>query len=637
MSIEQKLLVFFFLFWTSFFIEGVLLKAIFVVLSTIYFNKDIPIVLFVFLFGCILFSENKTLVHVETLDEYCGKVVQVKEGYALLKNNDTQIAIFSNHALSYFDETCVSGTYKRHEPSSNFFNNPIETWISTNNHLGSLNNVTLLSHTPSNSIKGKLYDKAKLYPNNQILMGMLFDHSFLNNSLFAGLLLSSGLQYTYAIQIFRKITAKFLYRQPIAIITVILWIMFGLLWGFTFVWWRVFLCNVCVFFFRKRLFVLPLAYTLLLLMFSNMANHIAFVFPMFFQLILFSKKYPYYQRFSIIMVIQHVYLYSSNLLLIVFFYGFRHVSGLLFIFSWIALFFSNLYPLYQKISYFIISIPTFQETLFYGRIFPIIAGIIIMLLLSKKPCKKPKIIGYAMLTMNLLIVMYPMYDLVLFINVGQADATIVKKAFNNGSLLIDTARESDHVVLSQTIKGLGLKNLDAILISHDDNDHSGGLERIEQLLPNAPVYQQKNDIHAKRIFFQSLNKEYVGVNENDNSVIGILDVGGLRYLFLGDLLKQGEVHLVDEYPNLKVDVIKLAHHGSKTSTSPELISVIQPTFAIISAQKSVYGHPHDSTLKTLHNYQVIPLDTNTYGDIAFISLFDWQFVLTSSGLFGIIK
>lgn len=637
MSIEQKLLVFFFLFWISFFIDALLLKIIFIILSSVYFNKDIPLVMFLLLFVCILFCENKTVIQPESLNEYCGKVVQVKEGYTLLKNKQSQIAVFSDITFSYFDEVCVQGTYKKHEPSSNFFSNPIETWITTNNHIGSLNNVTLLSHTPSNSLKGELYDKATSYPANQTLMGMLFDHSFLSNSLFAGLLLSSGLQYTYVLQLFRKTAAKLLYRETIAILTLVLWVLFGLLWGFSFVWWRVFLCNVCVFFFRKRMLVLPFAYTLLLLMFSNMANHIAFVFPMFFQLILFSKKYPLYQRFSIIMVIQHVYLYSSNLLLIVFFYGFRHVSGLLFVFSWIVLMFSNLYPLYQKVSHVILSTPPLNEFLFYGKVFPIVAGIIMVLLLSQNFGSKKKMFGVFMLLANLLIVKYPFYDLVLFINVGQADATIIKKAFNKGSLLIDTARESDNIILSQTIKGLGLKDLDAILISHQDIDHSGGLVKMSQLLPNATIYQQKKDIHTKRLFFQSLNKEYVGANDNDNSVIGIIDVGGLRYLFLGDLLKQGEVHLVNEYPNLKVDVIKLAHHGSKTSTSSNLISTIQPRFAIISAQKSVYGHPHDSTLKTLHSFQVIPLDTNTYGDIAFISFFDWQFVLTSSGLFGIIK
>src|SRR5690554_4482960 len=638
MSIKQKLVVLLILFWISFFFESLLLIFCFLSFFAFVLKKDICLSLFLLLWLLILIINQKTTPLYDSSIPFCGKIDQVKNDYALLKNNESQIALFSEVSFTYFDEVCVKGTYEKHQPSSNFFNNPIETWVTTNNHVGSLNDIEIISHKKSDSLKGRLYEKAKHYKDNEVLLGMIFNHSLMQNTFFSMLLLSSGLQYTYTLQFFHKILSKFLVKHQRSMIILILWVLFGYSWGFSFVWWRVFLCNVCVLFLKDKNYGIVFSYGLLLIAFPKMFNHVAFVFPMFFQLFLRHNQFSKIQRFSMILIIQHVYLYSSNLLTILFFSLFRHVSGLLYIFSWIALLLKGFYPLYQKITTIVFSLPPIDPSILYGKMFGSVAFLICLFIGSKSlESKKMKKVGYSLLMLCLLSFTYPLYDLIVFVNVGQADATIIRKAFNQGSLLVDSAKESDHVILSQTTKGLGIKKLDGILITHDDQDHAGGLDRMKQMYPHAIIAQDKRDLLIKQLYFQALNKNYTGINDNDNSVVGLVEVGSLRYLLLGDLQKEGERYLVNEYPNLVVDVVKLGHHGSKTSTSNDLISSTRPQFAIISAKKSVYNHPHDEVLKTLFDFQVIPLDTNTVGDIAFISIFDWQFVLTSSGLFGIIK
>jgi len=76
-----------------------------------------------------------------------------------------------------------------------------------------------------------------------------------------------------------------------------------------------------------------------------------------------------------------------------------------------------------------------------------------------------------------------------------------------------------------------------------------------------------------------------------------------KFLFTGDLEKEGEEKLIQDYPNLKVDVLKVGHHGSQTSTSDHFIQSIQVKTALISVgKKNHFGHPHKDSLQTLQKY-----------------------------------
>jgi len=91
------------------------------------------------------------------------------------------------------------------------------------------------------------------------------------------------------------------------------------------------------------------------------------------------------------------------------------------------------------------------------------------------------------------------------------------------------------------------------------------------------------------------------------------------------------------YHDLKVDVLLVGHHGSRTSTHPDFIAHIQPLISIISAQNSVYGHPHLETLRTLQQYQSNVIQLEHLGDVS-IYIFRWfKVILSSEGGFAIIR
>ncbi|MBV1709228.1 MAG: MBL fold metallo-hydrolase, partial [Erysipelothrix sp.] len=226
---------------------------------------------------------------------------------------------------------------------------------------------------------------------------------------------------------------------------------------------------------------------------------------------------------------------------------------------------------------------------------------------------------------------------VTFFNVAQADSALIELPYKQGAWLIDTGRASTSSLLRANLWYRGISHLNAVVISHMDNDHSGGLEMLQKDFSISKITTNHVDIEHLGFSLHSLLEKKEGVSDNDNSLVHLFSINGLTYLFLGDVSKDREADLIRKFPFLYADVIKLAHHGSKTSTSEGLLANLQPRLAIISADPRVYGHPHKQTLRTLWQFRVPYLSTHRYGDIRISTLGNFHFVMSSAGGFGIMR
>ena len=102
-------------------------------------------------------------------------------------------------------------------------------------------------------------------------------------------------------------------------------------------------------------------------------------------------------------------------------------------------------------------------------------------------------------------------------------------------------------------------------------------------------------------------KEYD--NENDNSNVIYSELNVYKFMFMGDAGIDKEKDILDKYNLSNVDVLKVGHHGSKTSTSKEFINVINPKYSIISVGKNNrYGHPNKEVLENLENSKIYRTD-----------------------------
>ena len=105
-------------------------------------------------------------------------------------------------------------------------------------------------------------------------------------------------------------------------------------------------------------------------------------------------------------------------------------------------------------------------------------------------------------------------------------------------------------------------------------------------------------------------------NENDNSNVIYTEINGYKFMFMGDAGVQKENDILDKYNISKIDVLKVGHHGSKTSSSEDFINEINPKYSIISVGKNNrYGHPNKEVLDTLKDSKIYRTDQD--GSIMF--------------------
>lgn len=245
---------------------------------------------------------------------------------------------------------------------------------------------------------------------------------------------------------------------------------------------------------------------------------------------------------------------------------------------------------------------------------------------------------------------------VTMVDIGQGDATVIlderRKAFvidTGGPSKLETDDWQREPVVEAYLKQRGVRQIETLVITHGDLDHLGyslalfAREdiRIENLVLAAmqnetPEEQQLLQLATKlgtnihfvqegtQIQFGKLQFSVLSpvsnqrVNINNHSLVLWSQIGGLNWLFTGDIEQSVEHDLVKRYPDLPVDVLKVAHHGSKTSTSLLFLLTYQPKYALISAgRNNRFNHPHPTITKRLADHQVMTVTTSEVGMIRF--------------------
>lgn len=238
---------------------------------------------------------------------------------------------------------------------------------------------------------------------------------------------------------------------------------------------------------------------------------------------------------------------------------------------------------------------------------------------------------------------------VAFLDVGQGDSIYIE-APNGATMLVDGGRDDRVLGKLAKVMPYGKKRIDAVIATHPDADHVGGLIPVmDNFQVGAMVYSGKSsntktyhDIETRMtkiphvlartgmqivldqahgVYFDILYPDHdvSGVKEtNDASIVGQLVYGNERFMLTGDAPLDIEYHLMETVPKSKLQstVLKLGHHGSRTSSSEAWLETIHPEYAIVSAGKNNrYGHPHKEVIDRLHTLMIPVLSTITLGTI----------------------
>lgn len=256
---------------------------------------------------------------------------------------------------------------------------------------------------------------------------------------------------------------------------------------------------------------------------------------------------------------------------------------------------------------------------------------------------------FILLIFHFMIPLFSNNTYIKMLDIGQGDSILLH--FNKKSILIDTGgvysyknNEADgkifYNIILPAFKSLGIGKLDYLIITHGDADHMGeAIQLIENFKVEVVIFNcgEYNNLEKKLIkvlekkkikyysCIKELNidknklyflqtKEYN--NENDNSNVIYTEIEGYRFLFMGDAGVLKEKDILDTYDISKIDVLKVGHHGSRTSTSELFLKRINPQIALISAGRdNKFNHPHDEVLKLLNKYKVKVFSTKEFGSI----------------------
>jgi competence protein ComEC len=640
MRLSQQCAVLLFVYWISLHLNHLWIQFLFFVLCWVYFRHNISWKYFVCLM-LVLIVSTQSKPHVDpNLTSFCGTITQFNEDYKLIRNGRQHVTVFYHADVWYDQHVCVEGSLVQTTPRHNFFIDPIESWRVVNHHLGVMRVSSYQIMQRPLSFKAKLYEYLTQQEHTEWIIHLLYQKNMKIHHSFSLIFVFTGLQYVYGLQLIRKLLRKFFYESVTNGLILIFWLVFGMVWGISFVWTRVLLSSVLLKFAKDKQLAYAISYGVLLVLYPLSYTQLALVFPMVLHGFMLFVRSSWLKRSLLVGLLQQTYLYQSNLVMIVAFPLFRHLSGLSYLMAWVAIIFVPLRAIYQTIMETITTVDFPLMSSFFVNfklpllLFFILCGLLLTTYLSQT---KKRLLGYVIAVCFMIITVFPPYDLVVFFNVGQADAALIRGRFNRANVMIDVGRKSSGSLLIASLKALGIQSLDAVFISHPHDDHNGGLEDILLHFNTNEIIETRVDRNFNHVVIFALTKDYVSNDVNDQSLIHAVYVSGLTYLFLGDVYQSAEREVVRQHPFLDVDIIKIAHHGSKTSSLPFLFAQTQPRIAIISSDPNVYGHPHNQTLKTLYDHQVIPWMTHQDGDLAIISMFNYHFLLSSTGRFGIMK
>ena len=244
------------------------------------------------------------------------------------------------------------------------------------------------------------------------------------------------------------------------------------------------------------------------------------------------------------------------------------------------------------------------------------------------------------------------YLKVVFLDVGQGDSIYIE-APNGKQMLIDAGPDAKVLSSLSKVMPFADRSIDVIVATHPDSDHIGGFPIIldnykvgsiieNGATTNSEVYSTMEELITKdkinkiiahrgmrimlddkdNIYFDILfpDRDVSNIDTNDGSIVGKLVYGADSFMLTGDadLYTENQIEWNENADELHSNVLKLGHHGSKTSSSILWLEKVKPDIAIVSAGKNnKYGHPSPETIDRLNLLHIPYLNTADHGNIIF--------------------
>jgi competence protein ComEC len=230
-----------------------------------------------------------------------------------------------------------------------------------------------------------------------------------------------------------------------------------------------------------------------------------------------------------------------------------------------------------------------------------------------------------------------------FLDVGQADSILLQQG--EDVMLIDGGNNADAPLVVEYIKNHDISSLKYVVGTHPHEDHIGGLDAVIQQFDVQNVWMPKVSHTTKtyRDVLQAVKEKGLKITAptagstfelgaaqvhilapnsdtyeelNNYSIVLKVTYGSTSFLFTGDAEALSEQEILQSGFDVSANVLKIGHHGSRSSTSIEFLQAVKPTYGVICVGKdNKYGHPHKQTLELLQQHKIDIFRTDTKGTI----------------------
>lgn len=237
-----------------------------------------------------------------------------------------------------------------------------------------------------------------------------------------------------------------------------------------------------------------------------------------------------------------------------------------------------------------------------------------------------------------------------YINVGQGDCELIQ--IDNKNMLIDSGPKGSEYKVTSYLKSHGVSVLDYVIITHPHEDHIGGMKMVfDNFKVNTIILPKISNLTATNTYkdlIQAIITKKIRTIEpqlgnsinlsakvicdilapnssyyddlNNYSVVLKVTYKNCKFLFMGDAQRESENEILSQCFDVHCNVIKIGHHGSKTSSSTNFLKEASPNIAIISCGKdNDFGHPHKVTLEKLLDLKCKIYRTDLQDDIIIVS------------------
>ncbi|MGL5979158.1 MAG: ComEC/Rec2 family competence protein [Erysipelotrichaceae bacterium] len=585
-----------------------------------------------------------------SIPESTGRVIEIQETYIIIQTSKSKAIVYTESLFSYGDVLALTGEWKLIRTNQNFYGFDYERYVHAQgiNYAMHPKSITLVQ--PGSKAKNILleYLRSQTSPFKEVGLQLLIYEKFGKEELdylrlsfnMALLSLRNGL--------FALITL--LLPNPIA--HLIITTMFGvlcLLLGFRYLCFRIALHGALRLVLpqtgEKQRFGILLIVSLLC--FPSIGYSLSFLVPSLFRLALLFDPYQHFRwvRALLLAYLQTFFFQTLSLISLFLYPVLVRLGGLIYGVFLLSTILVELQPvalwLYECSIQLLKMLESLSPQLWIAM--PLLCfwfGLSAIFYYLQANKTKVLLSSVAMVLLCYSIPKLRLFPRVIMFDVGQGDMILVDYGRRRGVMLIDAAGDTSgrniSDILMPSLQAYGIKTIERLVLSHADFDHSGNADLLADLVPIKQTITTKQELLSLPNMTPFLS-DIDFFDENDNSLLFATKVGSLCVFFGGDAGKVVEERLLATYEPYSCDILKVSHHGSKTSTSLSLLEFLRPRIGLISVgYENHYGHPHIEVLEQLALYDVLVKQTALDGAIQLIDFGFFQILITARKEFVII-